>query len=198
VTERDVIYTAYPPDRVSDERTEQLRATFAVGQERTPEQDLEFSIRRIVEIAQRALSPGINDPTTALYCIDRLGETMGRLAAREMPSAWRFDDTDRLRVVADVISLEELACPAFAAVARYGVGDADVVAHLLRALDALINQAQPEARARLESLAAEIRRRGHEQADLDFDRDQVRAAGREGAPETTFRFDRGKVRSPAT
>lgn len=187
VTERDAIYTAYPSNRISEEHADQLRGTFAVGRERTPEQDLEFSIRRIVEIAQRALSPGINDPTTALYCIDRLGETMGRLAAREMPSAWRFDDANRLRVIADVISLEELACPAFAAIARYGIEDADVVAHLLRTLDALISQAQPAARTRLVSLAAEVRCRSHEHSNLEFDREQVRAAGREGEPETTFR-----------
>ncbi|MDQ3559511.1 MAG: DUF2254 domain-containing protein, partial [Pseudomonadota bacterium] len=91
VTERDAILAAYPPGRVSDENADRLRGALVIGQECTPDQDLEFSIRRIVEIAQRALSPGINDPTTALYCIDRLGEALGRLAERDIPSAMRFD-----------------------------------------------------------------------------------------------------------
>ena len=54
-----------------------------------------FSLRRIVEIAQRALSPGINDPTTASYCIDRLEEALCHLAGREMPSGVRLDEARR-------------------------------------------------------------------------------------------------------
>jgi uncharacterized membrane protein len=112
--------------RASDDIVGLLRGTFVIGRERTPEQDLEFSIRRIVEIAQQALSPGINDPTTALYCIDRLGEAFGRLANRDIPAPMRFDEERRLRVVTEVISLDELACPAFAAIARYGIADAEL------------------------------------------------------------------------
>jgi uncharacterized membrane protein len=85
VAEDDALLLAYPRDRVTDEVADRLRVALALGPDRTPEQDLEFSIRRIVEIAQRALSPGINDPTTALYCIDRLGEALGRVAGRDAP-----------------------------------------------------------------------------------------------------------------
>jgi len=152
-----------------------------IGQERTPEQDLQFSTRRVVEIAQRALSPGINDPTTALYCIDRLGETLGRLAERDIPSPLRFDESGGLRVITDVISLEDLACPAFAAIARYGLEDADVIARLLGAMDALRQMARPEARRAIVDLSEAIRRDSQSKAALQFDRQTIGAAPNSGS-----------------
>jgi uncharacterized membrane protein len=156
VTEGDALLAVYPKERLSDEAGDQLRAALAIGPERTPEQDLEFSIRRIVEIAQRSLSPGVNDPTTALYCIDRLGETLGRLAGRDLPSPMRFDDKQRLRIVTEVTTLDDLAVPAFAAVARYGMEDGDVVAKLLDTMDLLVRAAPPRARIAIAELRDEI------------------------------------------
>jgi uncharacterized membrane protein len=176
VTERGLIATAYPRDRVSDEVTGFLQAAFVIGQERTPEQDLQFSIRRIVEIAQRALSPGVNDPTTALYCIDRLDEAFGRLADRDLPSSLRYDEERRLRVVTQVISIDELACAAFASIARYGTGDADVVRRLLDAMNVLSGRLGPETKA-LHDLSEDIRRKSEAKLSLDFDRQAIQAKG---------------------
>jgi uncharacterized membrane protein len=143
VWDKQALLSTYPGQAVSDGVADQLRSAFVLGAERTPEQDLEFSVRRIVEIAQRALSPGINDPTTALYCIDRLGETFARLAEREIPSAVRVDENGRVRVLTETAALEQLACPAFIAVARYGSADSDVLDKLLATLDALIQVIPP-------------------------------------------------------
>lgn len=170
VTEQDAVFRVRTANRVSDEVAEMLKGTFIVGQERTPEQDLEFSIRRIVEIAQRALSPGINDPTTSLYCIDRLGEAFARLARRDVPAPLRFDEQRRLRIVTTVISLDELACPAFAAVARYGMADADVVRHLLDTMKRLQRAARPAESSQLIKMIDEIGRESAGQLCLDFDR----------------------------
>jgi len=137
VTKGACVISAYPRDLVSDETCEDLRGAVVIGRNRTSRQDLEFAIRRIVELAQRALSPGINDPTTALYCIDRLGEVIGRLASRDIPSPMRSDTHGQLRVVTDVVRLEDIVCRAFAAIARYGITDADVVARLVQTLAGL-------------------------------------------------------------
>ncbi len=134
VTKGVCVITAYPRDRVSDEIEEDLRGAVVIGRDRTPHQDLEFAIRRIVELAQRALSPGINDPTTALYCIDRLGEVLGRLAGRTFPASLRLDQNGRLRIATEVVFLEGVTCRAFAAIARYGITDADVVTRLVETL----------------------------------------------------------------
>jgi len=134
VTKGNCVITAYPRDRVSDEIDEELRGAVVIGRDRTPHQDLEFAIRRIVELAQRALSPGINDPTTALYCIDRLGEVLGRLAGRNFPASFRLDQNGHLRIATEVFLMEDVTCRAFAAIARYGISDADVVSRLVETL----------------------------------------------------------------
>ncbi len=170
VTESDALLRIHP-EHVSKEIGDALRSTFVIGQERTPEQDLEFSVRRIVEIAQRALSPGINDPTTAIYCIDRLSEALGCLAERDIPSPYRFDSNRCLRVVAEVVSLEDLACPALAAVARYGITDADVARRLIAALSNLQSaDLTPAQNAIFAEMAKEIRRASDQEQPLKFDR----------------------------
>ena len=140
---------------------------------RSPEQDLEFSIRRIVELAQRSLSPGINDPTTALYCIDRLGEVFGRLAGREIPSPMRLDEKRQLRVVTEVNTLGELACHAFAAIARYGITDVDVITRLLSTMDKLSRASPREACEAIMGLREAIRRESENQVSLAFDREVI-------------------------
>jgi uncharacterized membrane protein len=134
VTEGACVITAYPKARFSDEIDEGLRGAVVIGRDRTSYQDLEFAIRRIVELAQRSLSPGINDPTTALYCIDRLGQVFGRLAGRDIPSPMRLDEGGQLRVLTEVFDLGDITCRAFAAIARYGMTDADVVTRLAETL----------------------------------------------------------------
>lgn len=156
VTERDALLRAAPRARAPDEVLDLLREAFVVGVDRTPTQDLHFSLRRFVEIAQRALSPGINDPTTALYCIDRLAQALCALAERELPSPVRADEDGHLRVITPVSSLQEFACPALAAIARYGMNDPDVVRQLVAATAELGAKAGPGAREALRALGSAI------------------------------------------
>lgn len=68
----------------SADPTDLLRATMALGAQPTKSMDIEFSVRQLVDIAARALSPGINDPNTAISVIDRLGAALCMLAGRQM------------------------------------------------------------------------------------------------------------------
>ena len=63
----------WPGDRVDDELAEAIRSAFYFGPRRTLTQDVEFAFDQLVEVAVRALSPGVNDPFTAIDCVDRLG-----------------------------------------------------------------------------------------------------------------------------
>lgn len=65
-----------------------IRAHISLDNERTSEQDLAFSVRQLVDIAERALSPAVNDPTTACQCIDQVQDIFRRLAGRP-PAAGR-------------------------------------------------------------------------------------------------------------
>jgi len=164
------VITAYPRDRVSDEIDEVLRGAVVIGRDRTSYQDLDFAIRRIVELVQRSLSPGINDPTTALYCIDRLGEVLGRLAGRDIPSPMRLDSSGQLRVVTEVVVLKDVACQAFAAIARYGITDTDVVIRLAETISKLETSVPPAAREAIAELREQVLSASRSSAILAFDR----------------------------
>ncbi|MDQ3559159.1 MAG: DUF2254 domain-containing protein, partial [Pseudomonadota bacterium] len=88
-----------------------------------------------------------------------------------------FDEGRRLRILAEVNSLEQLACPAFAAIARYGIRDADVIARLLGAMGALSRLAQPEASKAITDLSDAIRRESQDEASLGFDIQRLQATG---------------------
>jgi uncharacterized membrane protein len=79
---------------------EQLAAAVLIGKERTPVQDLAFSIRHLVDVALRALSPAINDANTARVVIDRLRGALSRLFRKQLPTGRYADDRGVLRVVA--------------------------------------------------------------------------------------------------
>jgi len=157
-TDFDVLMLCLSPSGVSRSVEDELRAAVVRGDERTPAQDLEFSVRRIVEIAQRSLSPGINDPTTALYCIDRLRQAFERLAGRRHPASRRVDGEGRLRVIAEPVQFEELACDAFRAVVRYAGLDTDVLMALASALDRVIEVAGAAEHPKLAALRFSVRR----------------------------------------
>ena len=73
--------------RGDEEAAETIRAAFSLGSRQAAAQDLEFAVRQLVEIALRALSPGINDPFTAIAVLDRLGAALCEIAPRRLPSS---------------------------------------------------------------------------------------------------------------
>ena len=124
----------WPPECCDDAVAREIAATFSVGSARSKLQDLRFPIDELVEIAARALSPGINDPFTALTCLDWLGAALSDLAGRALPSHLRVDGEHRLRVIAHAQTFASFADRAFGALVQYCA--ADMVA-ALRYLGAL-------------------------------------------------------------
>lgn len=88
------------PDRPTvDNVHDWLWKNLALDKERTTEQDLAFAFRQLVDIAQRALSPAVNDPTTACQAIDVLHDLLRRFATRPLPSGRFIDDTGQVRLI---------------------------------------------------------------------------------------------------
>ena len=81
----------YPVDRCPPQLVQQLQSALLIGGERTPIQDLAYSMRHLVDVALRALSPGINDANTALVVIDRLRGALSRLLGKALPHGVFFD-----------------------------------------------------------------------------------------------------------
>jgi uncharacterized membrane protein len=117
----------------------QLSHTFILGEERTANQDVEFSIRQLVEIAIRAISPAVNDPFTALRCIDQLCAALCRLGTKEFPSPYRYDNENNLRIISNAVTFDGLIDDAFHQIRQYGRSDVAVTIRLLEAI-ALIAQ----------------------------------------------------------
>ena len=128
---------AWPPDRVDDDVADRIRGAFLLGRRRTPTQDPEYAVHQIVEIAVRALSPGINDPFTTMSCLDWLGVALSRLAGRRIPSPYRYDDRGRLRVIAHGTDFPAMADAAFNQIRQYGRGSVSVVLRLLDTIAAV-------------------------------------------------------------
>jgi uncharacterized membrane protein len=131
VAQNSPLLGVLPPSRVVDEVERQLRGCFSLGTHRTPHQDAGYPLQQLVEIAAHALSPGINEPFTALTCIDWLGASLRGVAEREIPSPLRRDESGQLRVLARPLSFSELAATAFDQIRLYGAQNPDVVARLL-------------------------------------------------------------------
>lgn len=78
-----------PAASINKDARAALLASFVVERQRTVHQDAPFGLQQIVDVGMKALSPGINDPTTAIACIDHLGALMAVMAGRHIPSACR-------------------------------------------------------------------------------------------------------------
>ncbi len=72
-------------DRITNDHALELLAAIDIGPTRTMQQDVEFGIVQIVDIALRAISPAVNDPTTAISCVDQLSCILIRWLSREAP-----------------------------------------------------------------------------------------------------------------
>jgi len=128
------LVTVFPGELVNQKLAKQINSAFILGRERSELQDIEFPIDQLVEIALRALSPGINDPFTAIRCVDRLGAGLSRLAQKDFPSPYRYDDNNKLRVIAFGVTFEGLVDTAFNAIRQYARSDTSVTIRLLEAI----------------------------------------------------------------
>lgn len=113
-----------------------LQASFSISRYRTVEQDVAFGIRQIVDVALKALSPGINDTTTAVMCLDYLTAILARLAPRQIPSMYRYEDGE-LRVIAKGPSFESLLAKSFDQIRSNAKGDVVIMLRILGAIQTI-------------------------------------------------------------
>jgi uncharacterized membrane protein len=113
---------------------EKILNQFVIGKTKTSRQDIEYSIDQMVEIAVRALSPGVNDPYTAITCIDNLTSTMSYLAQTKFPSKYRFDEEKNLRIAASTFDFKGVLDTAFNQIRQMSGGNAAVIIRLMEAL----------------------------------------------------------------
>jgi uncharacterized membrane protein len=168
------LVTVWPGNQASETLEERVNAFFILGHQRAAAQDIEFAMHQLVEIAVRALSPGINDPFTAITCVDRLGSALHRLAQRDMPSPYRFDEQDQLRVVVPAVTFPEIVNAALNQIRQYARSSAAVTIRLLESITVIARAAgRPEDRAALHHHAEMIVRGAREGLPEVWDRNEV-------------------------
>jgi len=135
VIEGTPLLHAWPAERCEDnEMAGRVNVAFICGRSATAEQDLEHGLRQMVEVAVRALSPGINDPFTAINCIDALGSSICAVARRGLPGPLRFDRRGKLRIVTPVTTFAGVVDTAFNQIRQYGRGSVAVTVRLLEVI----------------------------------------------------------------
>ncbi|MFG0263232.1 MAG: DUF2254 domain-containing protein [Novipirellula sp. JB048] len=149
ITPGDILMLAAPGDRVSDELMNQMTATFVSGSQRTAHQNLRFVFNQLVEVAMRALSPGVNDPFTAINCFDWLRSALQTMAERESPDAYRYDQDGKLRIVAEPETFDDFASLVFDQLRPYVAADRNAAVHMREMLAKVALSASRESDRRL-------------------------------------------------
>src|ERR1039457_2416082 len=119
--------------RLTDELGHDLRDAFHFGPTRNLEQDIEFGILQIVDIALKAISPAVNDPSTAISCVDQLSSILIRFASRKNPPTRFYDPPGILRVSIPCLGFDRLVESAFEQIRSYSKTDVAVSLRLMRA-----------------------------------------------------------------
>lgn len=149
-----------------------LRYTISVGVERTYHQDLGFGLRQLSDIALRALSPAINDPTTAVQALDRIVQFLAALSRRPLDAALHRDRGGAVRLAQPVPGWTELVDLGFTEVRGCAIGSPQVSRRMLAGLDDLLLLVPPERREPLlrhrELLRQAVDRSGPAPADRAF------------------------------
>ena len=146
VTNGGVLVDVYGPTRPGDAR--RLAGLVALGHERTIDQDPAFAVRIIVDIAIRALSPAVNDPTTATQMINHLGGLLAGIGSHDLDGRGLLvDGAGRLRVVFPTRTWESYLDLGVSEIRDYGQSSAQVCRRLRAMLDDLEDGVLPVNRA---------------------------------------------------
>jgi uncharacterized membrane protein len=124
----------YKGERLTAEGAAELRNAFDFGPSRTLQQDIEFGVLQIVDIALKAISPAVNDPSTAITCVDQLSRVLIRFAAREAPSPLLCDTAGVARVSIMWSNFGRMLDSAFEQIRLYSQTDLAVSLRMMRAL----------------------------------------------------------------
>lgn len=122
-----VVALTHPATADGDGLADAVRASLAVGESRTPHQDVAFAVQQLTEMAVRALSPGTNDPYTAINALDDLSAGLTMLAARDLPSPVRSDAEGKARVHAPGLGTVEVVRPVVDAMRWYAASAPSVM-----------------------------------------------------------------------
>ena len=172
VTRGDPLFRLYGGGDVITDR--ELRQAVAIGPERTLQQDPEFAFRIIVDIASKALSPAINDPTTAVLALDQIHRLLRTVAEQHLDTGLVNDGAGRLRLVYRTPDWEDFVALSVTEIRHFGRDSIQIVRRMRAMLENLIKVVPPERAAMLRA-ELDLLSRGVDQ-DFRDPEDRIRAA----------------------
>ncbi len=192
VTSEDPVITVYGPTESIDD--EELRASLALGTERTLEQDPLFAFRILVDIGAKALSPSVNDPTSAVSAIDQIHNLLYQIGTRRLDEGMYRDDRGSLRLMVRRPTWDDFVDLGTDELRQFGEGSFQVVRRIRAMLEDLIEVVPPYRRAPLEMRIA-LLERGTDRGFRDqHDRLRAKIADRQGVGSTKTRGTGGDTR----
>ena len=174
VGEGAVVVLAWPASRVDQKLAAQIERAFQIGNVRTPSQDVEYAVNLLVEMAVRAMSPAINDPFTAMTCLDYIAQGLARFVRQGKRASHYYDPAGQLRLVLEPATFDGLLNAAFDMLRHASCDNASVLLHMLEAIDVIGKEAQaPEARKQLLRHVSLIRTESQAGALIEDDRQLI-------------------------
>lgn len=169
-----VIALIWPANRVDNELDREIRNTFHLGNQRTPPQDLEYAVNQLTEMAVRAMSPAINDPFTAMTCLDYIGNGLSLFVRQGPISSYICDRDGQLRIVFDPVTFDELLSAAFDMLRHASCHNARVLLHMLATIDIISQETKmPDARQSLLHHVTLIQLESQEGSLIEDDRESI-------------------------
>jgi uncharacterized membrane protein len=135
----------WPGASVDENLARHIRRAFQIGNVRTPMQDIEYAVNQLVEMAVRAMSPAINDPFTAMTCLDYLGKGLAQFGRQGERGSHYYDRAGRLRLVLEPLTFEGLLDASFDMLRHASCDNARVLLHMLAVLDVIDREAKSPA-----------------------------------------------------
>lgn len=158
-----------------EEQVKALNAKFGIERHRAIERDVNYGIRQIVDIALKALSPGVNDTSTGVNCIHFLSDIIGEIARKEFPPRVRSNDGVP-RLIADAPTFQDYVETAFDQIRISGKGNVAIFEQLAGALSFVATCTSDESRLRVLrnqlTLVAEF---ANQTLETDYEKEQFRA-----------------------
>ncbi|HSP48259.1 MAG TPA: DUF2254 domain-containing protein [Clostridiaceae bacterium] len=143
LTDRTEVITLYYDNSsdLKDDLEERIHRSLLIGDQRTEKQDFSFSLQKIVDVALKALSPGINDPNTAIHCIRILGVLLRNMAELENGYVLVEDEGEEGALYYEGYDFDVILSASFNQIIHYGKEDVSVTIALLKAFRYILETA---------------------------------------------------------
>jgi uncharacterized membrane protein len=173
-----VVARVWPAGRIDEQQDKQIRRAFLIGNQRTPTQDVEYAFNQLVEMAVRAMSPAINDPYTAITCLDYIGDGLALFLQQGEISPHFYNQDGQLRFVFKPVTFDELLSTSFDMLRHASCDNVSVLLHMLDVIDGISQETKsPEVRQQLLRQVSLIQAESQAGALIEQDRQLIHTSG---------------------